>query len=410
MQELREVALRSSAIRGFVTEPPELLSPKYVQGVNLSIDPFWLAFWRWKHGGRDGRRIRERRLFERLPLMWSDKPAGWKEYCLDRGYPEDAHPITIVVILREPPERTYLARLPKRLEDFPIRYECEPECVAVAGNKALRPGETVGPKGLQSGDHTSEADVLKGSKGTVGGFLRNYTNGSVHATTCAHVAGSVPNRIYRFRPPMSKPVMLIGELLSHGKEGWEQFPVGYVRTTSIPPQLEPAGKCNRLHNLDAGEHSGGPPPIQKNALDFALIELEENISATPLIDGLGLPNHSSKISDLTPGDSVKFVGATSGCVEAVLGDMNIWRDIRVEGERRCFGDLFTMEHPHHIYVQSSLVRPGDSGAWVVNSDADVLCWDGMVIAEAGARAYCCYAAHILSACRTGPERDFGLML
>src|SRR5712691_11012776 len=104
MQELRDLAA-SEAIRGFVVDPPRRLEES-VQGVNLFIDAYWLRTFRANFSyrteepvARDSFRLRRQIENFRIDFQW--RPAGWADHCVARGYPPDAAPVVVQVLLRE---------------------------------------------------------------------------------------------------------------------------------------------------------------------------------------------------------------------------------------------------------------------------------------------------------------------
>jgi hypothetical protein len=43
-----------------------------------------------------------------------------------------------------------------------------------------------------------------------------------------------------------------------------------------------------------------------------------------------------------------------------------------------------------------LAKPGDSGAWIVNTSGGITGWDGLLIGGDGTNAYCSYAENIMN--------------
>ena len=74
----------------------------------------------------------------------------------------------------------------------------------------------------------------------------------------------------------------------------------------------------------------------------------------------------------------------------------MWKEIKIQGVPVCFGDLFVLDHPTHQYITTSVAKPGDSGAWVINTSGGVVAWDGMLIGGDGVRAYCSYSENIMN--------------
>jgi hypothetical protein len=104
----------------------------------------------------------------------------------------------------------------------------------------------------------------------------------------------------------------------------------------------------------------------------------------------------SPIGSIGQNDPVNFVGYASSHVNAVVSELNIWKEIKISNSPVCFGDLMVLDHPSYNYITVSLAKPGDSGAWVVNTSNNVATWDGMLIGGDGIRAYCCFSENIMN--------------
>ncbi len=122
MQELRDLA--ATTLQGFIVDPPYLLSTERVQGVNLSIDRYWLRTYRSQYawhteGTPAGFSFRTRRMAVGKTLDFKWRPAGWNRHCATLGYPENAQPVVIDVLLRERPDAGFLAEAPVPISLIP---------------------------------------------------------------------------------------------------------------------------------------------------------------------------------------------------------------------------------------------------------------------------------------------------
>jgi hypothetical protein len=93
---------------------------------------------------------------------------------------------------------------------------------------------------------------------------------------------------------------------------------------------------------------------------------------------------------------VTLTGATSGTLSAKVKECNIWKELAFQGNSYCFGDLLVIEDVTYHYIASQFTKPGDSGAWLVNTAAGHVSWDAMLIAGDGANAYCSYSENIMA--------------
>jgi hypothetical protein len=75
------------------------------------------------------------------------------------------------------------------------------------------------------------------------------------------------------------------------------------------------------------------------------------------------------VADMSPYDPITFIGSSSGGVAAEVGGLCMSYEIAVAGQPHCFCDLFEMTPPRPWYLNRSLARGGDSGAWVINRGA-----------------------------------------
>jgi hypothetical protein len=364
VQELRDLA-RSDAIASFVADPPLLLAEEFVHGVTLVVDRFWLrafraAFGYWTEGSPVSFSYRTRRVITGHKFDFTWRPDGWAAHCAVMGYPDNAHPVAVLVLLRSPVDTAYLSDVPRSVDGHSIRYEYRPPCVAY------------GPGSVAAGAQISRGvpPTLRPIRGTVGGFLHDRFR--VYAVSCAHVFGPVGSVISQSSGRFAAPT-----------------PVADVTFASMPTVSSETTKCNRIAQAAIPD------------LDVALAALQHQVTYNPTFPTFGTVDHVSRIADMTGEDEVSFLGANRGRpVPGRLGDLNVWREILIEGRPHCMGDLFTMKPRQHAYVRTELAKPGDSGAWVVSLDNGVVSWDGMVIAGDGPDVYCAFAEHVLATCRS----------
>ena len=357
MEELRQLA-RSPEIAGWIADPPRRLAPNIVQGVNLAIDPFWLRSYRAYFGFRTEQSpsadsFRTRKTTEEFRVRFDWRPPGWKEHCVAKGYTEDA-PVVIQVLLRQRPNRDFLAEAPTNRAGHPIVYEYRSACEAFAA-PSLLPGANVGGAGALPG--------------TLGGFLRDSASGATLAVSCAHVFGPEGTEVYQ-----PAPTKATGSV------------IGQVILSTLPDRSTPTTKCNRV--------------MQHPVLDLAIAEISAGANVTPAFGELGKVVHLTRVADMTSDDGVVFLGARSKRpVLAKIGALNVWREVQIAGQSHCMGDMFILESRRYTYIRQDLAKNGDSGAWVISNDNDLVAWDGMVVAGDGASVYCSFAEQIVDTCR-----------
>lgn len=366
MQELRDLA--NKILWGFIVDPPYLLSAERVQGVNLEIDSFWLrsyramfSYWAETEPASFSYRLRKMVTGDQLDWDWRPK-TDWAQHWRTKGFPIEAsettnpHPVEIVILLRESPDRKFLADAPKTFGPHLIRYEAREPCVAYATH-SLSPGDKVG--GLAPSHVTS---------GTLGGLLRDQNSGQMYAISCEHVCGGVGATVVQ--PPRKLP---------------PPNRVATVVYSTVPPAQGRDSKCNRVTQ---------PIPVP----DLAIAELHPDVVSDAVHKGLGKVQRITPIAEMTSEDLVTFDGAASPHTEAKVGGLNIWREILIHGTPHCVGDLFTIEPRKRWYVKPELSQGGDSGSWVLNETNGIISWDGMLIGGDGVQAYCCFAELIYAEC------------
>lgn len=350
MEELRDLA-SDGLIADFIENPPRILSTENVSGVSLHIDDFWLRWsrvTRWPpypyHSGIPT--WRDMRTYFGARHDFIQKPPNWGDYCNRKGYPRDAHPVTVIVILRDPYDPKRFPDVPRSIDKHPIIYEHRPEAVGYL----LTPGDFLACAG----------------EGTLGGFLWNTNDSTYQAMSCAHVLGAAVARAYSPEP---------GIFTSKSE-------IGSVTFWDMPSAS--TGKCNRKIQPYA--------PV----VDLALVTVDSATATSISVPGLGRVTADTAIANMDQDDPVDFVGYKSGHVKAKTAEFNIWKELKINGVATCYSDLFVIDHVNYPYIATSLAKPGDSGAWIASTSGAAVWWDGMLIGGDGIRAYCCFAENIMA--------------
>lgn len=335
--------------------PTELL-----RGVHLHVDPYWVeAALRWRFGPLwrphlEGQIFWDEIYDHGVPDRW--RPRDWERHNSLLGFPGNAHPARWRVIFREDEHRReFKAELPRTFEGpfgpIPIRYEARPPAIAL-----LAPGDSLGQQ-------TPATD------GTLGGFLIDTRSLDPYLVTCAHVAAA-GNDVFSPATPAGAGARIRS-----------------VAHAVLPPPDTGSG-CNRFTHH--------PPP----ALDLAIARIHAPQPVNYYIPGIGQPTAVTTIRAMASNQPVSLYGRKSKLVQAELGSLCVYHEVTIAGAAHCFGDLFTLTPPKPWYVNTALVKGGDSGAWIIRSTGGLVGWDGMLIAGDGATGYACFAENIMDECRT----------
>lgn len=280
------------------------------------------------------------------------RPPDWEDYCETRGYPKNAMPVIIKIMLRRCIQHT---ELPRAWENYPILYIQEPPCHAYT-------------QSINTGDNLGQAspDTL----GTLGGVLQ-HRDGTFYISTAAHV---LPNQAAVFLPSPTR----------------RKRPT-HIATYKAGKLAKHLKKCNAKIATKATD------------IDFALCTLDINAVSLPSPINAGVTRWS-KAEDMTPTDPVAFCGARTQHGVAQIADTTLWCEVEVDGEMRCYGDCFAIEPRHKVYINTALAKPGDSGAWIIYDGNDPLrAFDGTIIGGTGSRIYCSYAENVKAWC----DSEFG---
>jgi hypothetical protein len=369
---LRYVA--SEFAPGFQDRMNSFLNPKRVRGFHLSVDPYWLAWFRSHWAGRAYPWEDPSGYFYWREDSWREDPAGllrrfredylrppdWDDHCKAMGYPRNPYPVIFRVIFRDPSDLEELRDLPNNHEAFPIVYESRPVCRALAQPTASPTLAFSGAVGKMP---------LKQYGGSIGGFLRDTSTNTLYLVSCAHVLGDVGETTYASHP------------------GGVQSPteIGQVELSVLAPPNAVPSCNNRTHALP-------------DALDLALTELRPGLQPEAGNPSSG-PQHLSSFNAMSSQDHVFLFGERSGRVDAELGSLCVYHEIEVDSQVRCFGDIFTVAPPRPWYLNRNLVKDGDSGSWIVRSLGGITSWDGMLFAGDGVTGYGCFAENIMTTAR-----------
>ena len=359
MIEIREIG-QDGPVADFIDRPPGPLLPKAVSGVSLRLDDFWLHWylrWYWNRQYWRGSPFpplgawgnqRELRTFFGMRYDFAARPDDWGAYCTRKGGGEGTHPVSVVVILRDPIAGPIPESWPRSIAHHRVIYEYRPPAYA----QSVRGGDAV--RGVASG--------------TLGGYLLNRSDGHHFALSCAHVFGY--------------PLPATGSLRVETSGGGAPIHVGSVVEAVFPSGA--SGKCNNR--------------IQPrfNSVDAAVADLTGGPSIDITQPSGGRVSQVTPIGQIGPGDPVSFTGATSGRVSAKIKDCNIWKELLVDGQKVCFGDMLELEDVTFNYLASALSKPGDSGAWVISTSSGLASWDAMLVGGDGRTSYCSYAENVMA--------------
>lgn len=209
----------------------------------------------------------------------------------------------------------------------------------------------------------------KVTSGTLGGFLRDAATGTVYGVSCSHVA-----------------------------EPGDAVTIWDARTG----KFEPLGTCRFASSFSPGAGCGSTCYKDPHAIsvDCSLIELDDPRVATRRVKGIG------DISDLLLATSIPrpviVSGGSSGVANFEATNFGLWNEFALpNGSCQCFSDLFELAPPPSGILApkfaaffSSMVKNGDSGAWVLSDRDDGsynLC--GTVLGGNGTRGYAAFIEH-----------------
>jgi hypothetical protein len=360
---------------------------KSIRGVLIDVDDFWEFM---EHSHRYARyspwynsRDEHRELMQIMRLSnpyyqdwaaeWDYRPNNWAEHCLKMGYPEKSNPIVIRVILKED-SKIQTSDLPRTHSGYPIIYEVRPTNRAlVATGLVDRLGEAFGwLRARETRNAPSIGRAEPNSAGTLGGILGGADPQKSYLVTCAHVLGPPETYVYQPGPYEGKTSKVIAR----------------VKHSKIPNCGATDDPCSEPATPDAAR------------VDLAVAELTAGFDSLHGTGAITTPSSVQVISNIRKNDRVSFVGKTRGRIEAKIGALTVWDQIKFTDGVRCFGRIFEVKSPTRQYVREELAYPGDSGSWITFQADELVMWYGMVISCDGGQAYACFADYILDECRT----------
>jgi hypothetical protein len=190
-----------------------------------------------------------------------------------------------------------------------------------------------------------------GSRGTVGGFLKDTKTSNVYAATCGHVVAS-------------GPVTVNGQVIGKCTHAW------------APTRLATGQVCD---STGSGV----------NRLDLALID----------VTGTSVTNSMSAVAQtVNPHELINVAGAVTGVASYEVGGACMIYQIG----GICFGNLFEVRPPppggilgpRFSALVATVPQPGDSGAWVQRKGTSD--WCGVVVASDHLMGYALEADTVIS--------------
>lgn len=322
---------------------------------------------------------RKRLLYDVTPNL-SFRPPRWHEHCRNMGYPKDAKPFVIRVILKHDRRKKALDA-PRSYMDYPIVYEVRRSNRALSFWSALgrltELSQLRGESRLKKAPSIGRADPH--TAGTLGGILAGR-EANRYLVTCGHVLGPPETHVYAPGP----------------YEGKAFRPIGPVRHWTMPNAGTTSDPCSEQVTPGAAR------------LDLAIAEIAD-AGAISEMGYISNPSSVMSIASMRKNQPISLIGKNDGHITAKLGALTLWDQIEFPDESgkrstdkvmRCFGRIFEIKPPGRQYVVEHLVKPGDSGSWITfEADEDSTAWCGMVMSGDGPQAYACFAEYILEETR-----------
>jgi hypothetical protein len=362
-----------------------------VQGAILTLDDWWLTSWRWQESGRSAEQ--SERLFWRrrewgprpYPFIDADpgmnappwipqrppdlnwRPPYWEQICHMVGREKDMPPVRLIVCLL-PPARDEGVTIPELPQVYlPVSFEVRPVARLAADHRGeVRP--LIGGVSIGMGTHLY---------GTLGGIVEDQ-NKVRYGVTCAHVfpAGT----------PIDQPAL---------HDDARASAIGSSTTDIDLQQCPNQGPCNPYT---------GSPHIA--AVDTRLVEFHPEITSELEILSVGPLAGVVRKNSMTPGQSVTFVGRTSGNRVAEIGGLAVFYRFQMKGKAYCFRDLFEIRWRSLVAVLlGPVVQAGDSGAWVCTESDQGPAWCGQIIGEDRHVGYATFAENTVQAWSNAHKKD-----
>ena len=349
---LRQVAAEIGAeLRSFLGNR---VKAERLRGLHLTFDPYWMTWARYRFGEFWGGHWWPPEFSRDLRNLITSLPPDWDRHCWNSGYGKESGPILIRIIFREPEDAQQFGDLPHQYQSYPILYESRPPALGMSISNAA---DSVGK-------------VSPDTAGTLGGFLRDVSTGTDYIVSCAHVLGDSGTTVFTPGPADKKACQSVGK----------------VRFSQL---VAP----NTLPSCNARTHS------RNDCLDVALAETDLSVYAQTSYPGVAKPQSITAFDVMTTGDHLTFFGKKGRRVDCEANSLCIFHELEIDGQRRCFGDIFTVIWRKPYYVNSMVAKPGDSGAWLLRLTGHIVTWDGLIVACDGATAYACFAENIIGAAR-----------
>jgi hypothetical protein len=342
-----------------------------VQGALLEIDRFWWTSFTEHHHPFSRCRPLGLAGAESIAGMWNDehletwRPPGWGDYCRWNGFSDNQSPIRIRITLW--PEAEFPLEVPPYFEGYSLLWERRPEVVAASFYDLVRPlveeGRVsrafrwLGPRGFSVG--CSEPQT----SGTLGGLLAQGRRELL--VSCAHVLGSFGAEVFTPGPYEHRLSARIGTVLH------SVLPAQVFGSKHDCAQFGPNSPGHIDMSIAVLE--SGLPPEARRAVPY--------------------PQAVWRVDAMLPFRVVCFLGKESGPRLAEVKSAVIFQCIKYEDGFRCFGRLIELQHPNNPFARTA--REGDSGAWLVDAEDDLVSWHGMLLGVQGPTAYACFAEDMM---------------
>lgn len=366
----------SKSFRGLLHERVKGL-PSGCRGALISVDPFWIEAYkynvamRWPEGPYWATSDPRWSVFGEYSFDLNYRPKGWAEHCKLVGLSETS-PVFFIVIPRDPEDLKHASDLPREVEGYSIIYKYYPRCEGLSwlSDKVSRPLANFFDR-FRSVSELSIGRSKPDTAGTLGGILRSPVTNRLYIVSCAHVLGPDMTEVFRPGPYRGK----------------NPTRVAHVRFSQL---AEPTPQDTPCH----------PDFIQNpGRLDVAVAEVFVEPSQFLNLVAATRAKHVRDFKHMRLHDEVYFVGKESGLVQAQIEHLVVWDEVEIDGERRCFKDVFTLTFPDPWYLNEEISKRGDSGAWVLSRVGNSVAWDGVLFAGKGHKAYACFAQYILDESR-----------
>jgi hypothetical protein len=364
MRQLQNAA-NGTGVRGLVDL---LYDQATVVGFGLGVHGHFIALYVTEVGGASN--------VEQM-LAGGKIPPSWPTVCAAATLPATLSPIYVVVYVTVPPA-TFTAQ-------NPVPQVIPPGHLVIV--EQIDPFE-------EAADRTRHRPNLCGGislgnsaqmgAGTLGGFFKNVA-GDPLILSCAHVIEDAATT----------------DVIQQGTKDGGAMPYDLAGSTLwAAPLTPPTG------------FMFGSPYLKADA---ALANVDASCTAIRTIRTLsGDVTAIAPLAGMSLGDDVVFVGKESDCAMGRVFRFIARAKVKIRGIVYNFGDIFEIESRYPIYI-GSLVRPGDSGSWVIYekpAHPSGVQYDmyGLLFARNGKTGLCCVAEDVKSELErvAGPGQTFAL--